>query len=97
MDLPHSEHVEVAVGERKALIFYTGQPKAERQDREGEGEEPGDDEEQSPQSKTAQRRERKRERRQNRSGRARQITPRIQNRTESIPLLLVLVAEVEEA
>lgn len=55
MDLPHGEHVEVAVGQRKALVFYTGQPKAERQDGEREGEEAGDDEEQSPQSKTDRR------------------------------------------
>lgn len=49
-DLPHRQHVEVAVGEGEAPVFYTGQPEAEGQDGEREGEEAGDDEEQSPQS-----------------------------------------------
>lgn len=91
LDLPHGEHVEVAVGKRKALIFYTGQPKAERQDGEREGEEAGDDEEQSPQSKTAPMSKRTSQEEEDKT------PPEYKKGTESVPLLLVLVAEVEEA
>lgn len=49
---PYGEHIEVASREGKALVLCPGQPEAKRQDREGEGEEAGDDEEERPQSKT---------------------------------------------
>jgi len=52
VDLPYGEHIEVASREGKALVLCPGQPEAKRQDREGEGEEAGDDEEERPQSKT---------------------------------------------
>lgn len=49
---PYGKHVEVAICQRKALVVRAWQPKAERQNRQREGEEAGDDKKQSPKSKT---------------------------------------------
>lgn len=94
--MPYGEHVEVAFCEGKALVFCTGQPKAKCQNGEREGEETGNDEEQRPQSETAEGKKEK-EKRDHQPNANQENDDLFLWIKETIPLLLVLITEVEEA
>ena len=55
LHLPDSEHVEVPLGQREALVVGAREAEAEGEHGEREGQEAGDDKQQSPQGEPAER------------------------------------------